>query len=120
MLLAATALSPNLVFRWRQLMSEGEALRADDAVVAASEVRRLERAGARAATALCRDFSSSRLRKKSRVSFLGTTYSAPSSQICHTSCRSLTQKRLFPQPARHLDIVAARFLKIRHTIIRIA
>ena len=37
-------LSPSLVFRWRQLMSEGgkEAVRADDEVVAASEVRRLE------------------------------------------------------------------------------
>jgi len=37
-------LSPSLVFRWRQLMSEGgkEAIRADDQVVAASEVRRLE------------------------------------------------------------------------------
>ena len=37
-------LSPSLVFRWRQLMNEGgkEAVRADDQVVAASEVRRLE------------------------------------------------------------------------------
>src|SRR5437763_4266213 len=37
-------LSPSLVFRWRQLMSEGgkEAVRADDEVVAASEVSRLE------------------------------------------------------------------------------
>jgi transposase len=37
-------LSPSLVFRWRQLMSEGgkEAVRADEDVVAASEVRRLE------------------------------------------------------------------------------
>jgi transposase-like protein len=37
-------LSPSLVFRWRQLMSEGgrEAIRADDDVAAASEVRRLE------------------------------------------------------------------------------
>jgi transposase len=37
-------LSPSLVFRWRRLMSEGgkEAVRADDAVVAATEVRRLE------------------------------------------------------------------------------
>lgn len=37
-------LSPSLVFRWRRLMSEGgkEAVRADDAVVAAAEVRRLE------------------------------------------------------------------------------
>ena len=37
-------LSPSLVFRWRQLMSEGgkAAVRADDDVVAASEVRRLE------------------------------------------------------------------------------
>jgi transposase len=37
-------LSPSLVFRWRQLMSEGgkEAVRADDEVVAASEIRRLE------------------------------------------------------------------------------
>src|SRR5271170_3375635 len=37
-------LSPSLVFRWRLLMSEGgkEAVRADDEVVAASEVRRLE------------------------------------------------------------------------------
>jgi transposase len=36
-------LSPSLVFRWRQLRSEGgkEAVRADDDVVAASEVRRL-------------------------------------------------------------------------------
>jgi transposase len=37
-------LSPSLVFRWRRLTSEGgkEAVRADDEVVAASEVRRLE------------------------------------------------------------------------------
>ncbi len=37
-------LSPSLVFRWRRLMSEGgkEAVRADDEVVAASEVRRLQ------------------------------------------------------------------------------
>jgi transposase len=37
-------LSPSLVFRWRRLMSEGgkEAVRADDDVVAASELRRLE------------------------------------------------------------------------------
>ena len=37
-------LSPSLVFRWRQLMSEGgsEAVRADDEVVPAAEVRRLE------------------------------------------------------------------------------
>jgi transposase len=37
-------LSPSLVFRWGQLMSEGgkEAVRADNAVVAASEVRRLQ------------------------------------------------------------------------------
>ena len=37
-------LSPSLVFRWRRLMSQGgkEAVRADDHVVAASEVRRLE------------------------------------------------------------------------------
>ncbi len=37
-------LSPSLVFRWRRLMSEGgqEAVRSDEAVVAASEVRRLE------------------------------------------------------------------------------
>jgi transposase len=37
-------LSPSLVFRWRQLMSEGgkEAVRADDAVVSASAVRRLQ------------------------------------------------------------------------------
>lgn len=37
-------LSPSLVFRWRQLTSEGgkEAVRADDDVVGASEVRRLE------------------------------------------------------------------------------
>jgi transposase len=37
-------LSPSLVFRWRRLMSEGgqEAVRADDDVIAASEVRRLE------------------------------------------------------------------------------
>jgi len=36
-------LSPSLVFRWRRLMSEGgkEAVRADEDVVAASEVRRL-------------------------------------------------------------------------------
>jgi transposase len=36
--------SPSLVFRWRRLMSEGgkEAVRVDDDVVAASEVRRLE------------------------------------------------------------------------------
>jgi hypothetical protein len=44
MLPAATGLSPSLVFRWRQLMNEGgkEAVRADDQVVAASELRRLE------------------------------------------------------------------------------
>src|SRR5437870_13520825 len=37
-------LSPSLVFRWRQLMREGgkEAVRADDEVVAAAEVRRLD------------------------------------------------------------------------------
>ena len=37
-------LPPSLVFRWRRLMSEGgkEAVRADEDVVAASEVRRLE------------------------------------------------------------------------------
>jgi len=37
-------LSPSLIFRWRGLMSEGgkEAVRADDEVEAASEVRRLE------------------------------------------------------------------------------
>jgi transposase len=36
-------LSPSLVFRWRRLMSEGgqEAVRADEDVIAASEVRRL-------------------------------------------------------------------------------
>jgi transposase len=38
------ALSPSLVFRWRRLMTEGghEAVRADDEVVPASDVRRLE------------------------------------------------------------------------------
>jgi transposase len=37
-------LSPSLVFRWRRLMSDGgrEAVRADDDVVAAAELRRLE------------------------------------------------------------------------------
>src|SRR6516164_8611557 len=37
-------LSPSLVLHWRRLMTEGgrEAVRADDAVVAASEARRLE------------------------------------------------------------------------------
>ena len=37
-------LSPSLVFRWRRLMSEGgkEAVRVDEDVVAASEVRRLQ------------------------------------------------------------------------------
>lgn len=37
-------LSPSLVFRWRRLMNEGgkEAVRADDDVVAASEVHRLK------------------------------------------------------------------------------
>jgi transposase len=37
-------LSPSLVFRWRQLMCEGgkEAVRVDDDVVGANEVRRLE------------------------------------------------------------------------------
>ena len=37
-------LSPSLMFRWRRLMSEGgkEAVRADDEVVAASELRRLD------------------------------------------------------------------------------
>jgi transposase-like protein len=41
-------LSPSLVFRWRRLMSEGgkEAVRADEDVVAASEVRRLEQRAA--------------------------------------------------------------------------
>ena len=36
-------LSPSLIFRWRRLMSDGgkEAVSADDAVVAAAEVRRL-------------------------------------------------------------------------------
>jgi transposase len=36
-------LSPSLVFRWRQLMSEGgkQAVRVDDDVVGANEVRRL-------------------------------------------------------------------------------
>jgi len=36
-------LSPSLVFRWRRLMSDGgrEAVRADDEVVAAAELRRL-------------------------------------------------------------------------------
>jgi transposase len=38
-------LSPKLIFRWGQLMNEGgkEAVRADDEVVAASEVRLEER-----------------------------------------------------------------------------
>jgi transposase len=37
-------LSPSLVFRWRRLMTEGgqEAVRADDEVVPAADVRRLE------------------------------------------------------------------------------
>ena len=37
-------LSPSLVFRWRRLMSDGgrEAVRADDGVVPAAELRRLE------------------------------------------------------------------------------
>src|SRR5204862_913582 len=37
-------LSPSLVFRWRRLMSEGgrQAVRADDEVVPAAELRRLE------------------------------------------------------------------------------
>ena len=37
-------LSPSLVFRWRRLMSEGgrQAVQADEEVVAASEVRRLQ------------------------------------------------------------------------------
>ena len=37
-------LSPSPVFRWRRLMSEGDkqAVRADEDVIAASEVRRLE------------------------------------------------------------------------------
>lgn len=37
-------LSPSLVFRWRRLMSDGgrEAVRADDEVVPAAELRRLE------------------------------------------------------------------------------
>src|SRR3989440_9625396 len=37
-------LSPSLVFRWRRLMSEGgkQAVRADEEVVAASELRRLQ------------------------------------------------------------------------------
>ena len=45
-------LSPSLVFRWRRLMSEGgkEAVRADEDVVAASEVRRLEELGSRPRT----------------------------------------------------------------------
>src|ERR1700710_470340 len=38
------ALSPSLVFRWRRLMTEGghEAVRADDDVVPAADIRRLE------------------------------------------------------------------------------
>jgi transposase len=41
-------LSPSVMFRWRRLMSEGSkiAVRTDDDVVAASEFRRLEEAGA--------------------------------------------------------------------------
>ena len=37
-------LSPSLVFRWRRLMTEGghEAVRADDDVVPAADIRRLE------------------------------------------------------------------------------
>src|SRR5689334_24756407 len=37
-------LSPSLVFRWRRLMTEGgqESVRADDEVVPASDIRRLE------------------------------------------------------------------------------
>src|SRR5205814_9319930 len=37
-------LSPSLIFRWRRLMSEGgkQAVRADEEVVAASELRRLQ------------------------------------------------------------------------------
>ncbi len=37
-------LSPSLVFRWRRLMSEGgkQAVQADEEVIAASEVRRLQ------------------------------------------------------------------------------
>jgi transposase len=37
-------LSPSLVFRWRRLMAEGgqQAVQADDAVVPASDLRRLE------------------------------------------------------------------------------
>src|SRR6202047_411154 len=40
-------LSPSLVFRWRRLMSEGgrEAVRADDEVVPAAELHRLEERG---------------------------------------------------------------------------
>ena len=44
--------------------------------------------------------SPSRLRKKSHVSFLGTTRSALLSPIGHTSCIARPRGRLFPQPAR--------------------
>jgi transposase len=39
------AISPNLLFRWRKLMSEGgkQAIKADDDVVAAAEVRELKK-----------------------------------------------------------------------------
>jgi transposase len=38
-------IAPSLLFRWRKLMSEGgkEAIRSDDAVVSAAEVRELKR-----------------------------------------------------------------------------
>ena len=38
-------IAPSLLFRWRKLMAEGgqEAVRSDDAVVSAAEVRELER-----------------------------------------------------------------------------
>ena len=39
------AISPSLLFRWRKLMSEGgkQAVKADDEVVAAAEVRELKK-----------------------------------------------------------------------------
>jgi transposase len=52
-------LSPSLVFRWRRLMSEGgkEAVRADDDVVAASEVRRSMRSSRQTKTCFTRGFA---------------------------------------------------------------
>ncbi len=59
-------LSPSLVFRWRRLMSEGgkEAVRADEDVIAASEVRRLEEFGNWNACSVARPWRSRSSKKR--------------------------------------------------------